>query len=104
MICNTEPTRNSPFNDISGYQWSLIVSLCSQSLNLERMFIIRTSIERDSTGFNPLKCLVSIMEALVEKFQFVPALHKDSICINLRKAKEILSMFPSEFIFWLGKC
>lgn len=42
------------------------------------------------------------MEVLMEKFQFLPALHKDNICISLSKANRILSMFPSEFIFWLG--
>lgn len=86
----------------------ILVVLNSQPVQLEsqgwRACLWPLRLAHKATAqLSPLNCILTIVSILEDKFQFVPTLHKDNLCINLSNSITVLSLFPREFVFWLGK-
>ena len=48
---------------------------------------------------SPLQGFLAIIRFLTGKLQYVPALHRDNVCINLSNAIKVLNLFLNEFFF-----
>ena len=79
------------------YPWLILVDVRQKPTQYCKAIIFQLKINKDGHTegqhkLSPLQGFLTIKRFLAGNFQFVPALHRDNVCINLSNAIKALNL------------